>query len=164
MLEAIKKRQSVRKYTDEEVTKEELIEIIKAGMRAPSARNRQPWRLVVVTKKEDLMAIHDFEQSYRMMDTASKAIIVLGDKDVQIDEFIYEDCACFIENMLIQAKEMGLGTCYCAIAPKESAIESFKNRFHFTDNLLPVAVVAIGYPTEDNPLQDRYDESKITWL
>lgn len=164
MLEEIRVRQSIRKYTDQPIEEEKIIALLKAAMRAPTAQNRQEWRFLVVQDRESLDNIATFSPYTGMMKQAQAAIIVLGDREVTpTDAYIYVDCAAAIQNILLEGVHLGLGTCWCAIGPNEERIEAFKNYFKFPNAHLPVAVIAVGYPNETKQWIDRFDENKITF-
>lgn len=164
MLDVIEKRQSIRKYTDQKVEADKITDLLKAAMRAPTARNKQEWRFVVVEDRETLDLIPTMSPYTTMMKEAPLAIIVLGDKtEIPDDAYIYVDCAAAIQNILLEGVHLGLGTCWCAIGPNEDRMEAFRNHFKFPEHLLPVAVVAVGYANETKPLQERFDPSKITY-
>lgn len=164
MLEEIRVRQSIRRYTNQPIEEEKIKALLKAAMRAPTAQNRQEWRFLVVQDRESLDNIALFSPYTGMMKQAQAAIIVLGDREVTpIDAYIYVDCAAAIQNILLEGVHLGLGTCWCAIGPNEERIEAFRNYFNFLNTYLPVAVIAIGYPDETKPLIDRYDENKIIY-
>ena len=164
MLEAIATRQSIRKYTDKEVTNQQIEEMLHAAMRAPSARHIYATRYMVISNKEDLLSFGAFSPKLYCMDTASKAILVMFDKELTGYEFGYVDAAAAIENMLLEAKNMGLGTCWCAVGPREDRIEFFKNKYQVDDKYELVAIVSVGYPDEVRPIVDRFDPNNITWL
>ena len=75
-IDVIHNRKSVRHYTDQEVTKEQLEVLVKAGMAAPSARNLQPWAFVVVQDREKLDALADSLPYAKMLFDAQAAIVV----------------------------------------------------------------------------------------
>lgn len=164
MLEEIRVRQSIRKYTNQPIESKKITALLKAAMRAPTAQNKQEWRFIVVEDKKTLEEISSFSPYTGMLKNASAAIIVLGDKEVTpTDAYIYVDCAAAIENILLEAVHQGIGTCWCAIGPNEERIKAYVDYFKLSDTLLPVAVIAMGYPDETKPLVDRYDETKITY-
>ena len=120
--EAIRKRRSVRKYQEgANIPQEDLDQILEAAMMAPSARNTRPWEFVVVENREVLNKFPDIQPYTRMMHTASLAIVVCGRPDLQQDGNIFwpQDCGAAIENMLLQALELGYGTCWCGLYPAE---------------------------------------------
>ena len=146
MLKEIEKRQSIRKYKDTAVEKEKITEILKAAMNAPTARNSQEWE-------------------FKVMQEAPCAILVIANLDKAKNvEYGLINCAAAIENMLIEAVNQGLGSCWCGIAPVEQRIKDFKNYYHLKENEYPVGVVALGYSNEDKPLIDRYDSKKVSYF
>lgn len=165
MLKEIETRQSIRKYKETPITNSQLDEILRAAMRAPSARNEQCWRFIVIRNRKTLDDISHFKAHMQMMATAPCCIVVLADKTiVNKPEYMYFDCGAAIENMLIEAKHLDLGTCWCAIGPNEDRIEEFRNYFKIEDNLVPISAVALGVADEIKEIQDRFDSSKITFL
>lgn len=162
MLEAIWKRQSIRKYLDKEVEAEKIDALLHAAMNAPTARNTQSWRFLVVTNRAALRSMTDLQPYTGMMKSAYCAIIVMGDRTAsQPDEYLYVDAAAAIENMLIEAVNQGLGTCWCAIGPSKERIEAFRKYYDIEDHLLPIAAVAVGYGDETKEKTDRYDPNKV---
>lgn len=165
MLKEIKQRQSIRKYKDTPVEKEKIIEVLKAAMNAPTARNTQEWKFKVITNKEALNNMVNLSPYTSMMQEAPCAILIIADLNKAISiEYGLINCAAAIENILIEAVNQGLGTCWCGIAPIEQRIKEFKNYFKLTKNEYPVGVVALGYSNETKPLVDRFDPLNITYL
>ena len=78
-IENIMTRTSVRSYTDREVTKEQVDTLLRAAMAAPTARNSQPWRFLVIDKKETLGWIAENFNSMTMAKEAAVAIVMCGD-------------------------------------------------------------------------------------
>lgn len=164
MLEEIRNRRSIRKFTDKVVEEEKIEDLLRAAMSAPTARNKQSWRFTVVTNREALNSMTDHLPSMSMMRAASCAIIVMGDREAsQPDEFLYVDSAAAIENMLLEAVHLGLGTCWCAIGPRSERIEYFSEYFQISEQYLPIAAIAVGYPAEEKEFEDRYDQTKVSW-
>ena len=115
MLDAILNRRSVRAYRDTPVTDEQIEEVLKAGFCAPSAHGLAPWHAVVVREqaaKDMLASIHKWS---RVVTRVPVAIVVCVDINVGKDYFWIEDASAFMENMLVQAASMGLGTCWIGI-------------------------------------------------
>lgn len=130
MIEAIKKRRSIRSYQNKPVEPEKINELLQAAMLAPSAMNLMPWHFTVVTNREKLTQIPTYHPYTNMMKTAPCAIIVSGDRAItKKDAFIYCDCSAAIMNILLSAVDLDLGTCWCAIAPDESRISAFRSAF-----------------------------------
>lgn len=163
MIKEIETRRSIRKYSNKEVNKEELVDLLKAAMHAPTARNLQEWRFVVSNNREVLDAISDIP-GYAMLKEAGAVIVVCGDLNISKYEYIHVDCAAAVQNILLEAKHLGIGTCWCAASPREERVNPLKEYLKLPENILPVALISIGYPGEDKDIEDRYDEKKITWL
>ena len=165
MLEAIKCRQSIRKYQNTPVEPEKINTILEAAMNAPSARNTQEWKFIVITNRQALDDLCTLSPYTTMMKEAPCAILVLADLDKAIHvEYGSVNCSAAIENMIIEATHIGLGTCWCGIAPVSERIENFKKYYHLADNEYPVGVVAVGYSNEKRPLINTYDVSKVRYI
>lgn len=164
MLEEIYRRQSIRHYSQKAIEEAKLKEILRAAMNGPTARNMQSWRFIVIRNRKALDEMITLQQYTGMMKEAPCAILVLGDRRVsQPDEYLYCDASAAIENMLIEAVYQGLGSCWCAIGPKEERIQNFKNYYQLEDHLLPIAVIALGYGEEYKEKKDRYDPDKVQY-
>lgn len=164
MLEAIKQRQSIRKYQSTPVEPEKINSLLEAAMNAPTARNTQEWKFVVITNREALNDMCSLSPYTTMMKEAPCAILVLADLEKAINiEYGLINCAAAIENLIIEAMNQGLGTCWCGIAPVEERIEKFKGYFKLADNEYPVGVVAVGYGNEKKPLINNFDPKKIRY-
>ena len=157
-------RVSIRHYQNREVEQAKLEEMLRAAMNAPTARNTQSWRFLVITNRETLNHMTELQPYTGMMKEAYCAILVMGDRNANpVDEYLYVDAAAAIENMLIEGVHQGLGTCWCAVGPSKERISKFKEYFHLKDHLLPVAVVAVGYSAEDKTRIDQYDPEKVSY-
>ena len=166
--EIIQKRRSIRSYKKEEIVTEEQIKtILEAGMLAPSACNARPWEFIVVRNKgklEEIMKIHPYT---KMLRTASLAIIVCADLNLQTGiakGFFSQDCAAATQNILLQSVELGLGTCWCGVYPKEDLIADLRKIFELPENIVPFNVIAVGVPNEDFGARGYYEDSKIKWV
>lgn len=162
MIEEIKTRRSIRKYQNKEVSKEVLYDLLKAAMYAPTARNKQEWRYIVSNKRETLDEIAKIP-FYEMLKGAGAVIITLGDLTVNEEAFCYVDCAAATQNILLEAKSLGLGTCWCAIEPRKERSSALRECLNIDENLFPVSLISIGYPDEEKGIEDRFDEKKIIW-
>ena len=162
MIEAILKRRSIRKFTNQKVEDEKIEEMLKAGMLAPSAHNLNPVRFVIIKSKEafqHIMSIHPYTS---MLKTADVAILVVGNRNITTnDGFLYADCSSAITNILLQGCELGLGTCWCGVAPSVERCQAFSEYFELEENYLPFGLIAVGYPDEVKGMKETIDLSKI---
>lgn len=111
LFEAVKERRSVRKYTDEPVTKEELLEIIDAGRWAPSGLNNQPWKFLVIAKDDPRQEVLAELTKYGHIVRAATALIaVFLDKGNMYHPMKdHQAAGAAIQNMLLATHAMGLG-------------------------------------------------------
>ena len=162
IFEAIFTRRSIRKFTGEIVNDTDLKTIIKAGCYAPSAENKQPWNYVIVKDKATLENISKFHTRARMITQAGCGIVVCGDKEKQSQVgFIIEDCSAAIENMLLVAHGLGLGTVWCGLYPVTQFTKTIKKLLNLPPEIIPVGLVVVGYADEEKDIVYRYDKSKV---
>ena len=139
---AVFTRRSVRAYdSSKRVSKEQIEDILDAAMHAPSAMNKQPWRFVVATEDAVLDALTKAHPYCESVKDAHSAIIVCGDLDEQFSTpcggYYEYDCSAAAQNILIRAKELGLGTCWCGIAPEKERMEAISKLFGMPPRATP---------------------------
>lgn len=164
--DVIRERRSIRKYkTNIDVPQEHIEQILEAAMMAPSACNTRPWEFFVTKKveiKEALMAIQPYS---KMLKTAPVVFVVCGRPELQegiCDGFWPQDCGAAIENMLLQAKVLGYGTCWCGCYPVMDRVKAIQEVLH-TESI-PVAYVAVGVPDEEPAARGFFDPARVTYL
>ncbi|MDR1667849.1 MAG: nitroreductase family protein [Bacteroidales bacterium] len=166
--EAIKRRKSIRSYkAAAPVTDEQIKLLLEAAMLAPSACNMRPWEFAVIRNRELLEKITALHPYTAMLKTASAAIIVLADLELKnnISEgFFPQDCGAATQNILLQAVDLGLGTCWCGVYPKEDKVEAFRKLLDLPQNLVPFNVIALGVPNEEDGSRGFYEETKVRWF
>ncbi|HOJ37690.1 MAG TPA: nitroreductase family protein [Ignavibacteriales bacterium] len=165
MLEQIANRRSVRKFLEKPVEKEKLLEIVKAGMQAPSAGNQQPWQFVIITEKETLNLLSKTAPGAKPLEQASAAIVILNhNQNLRFPEFVHQDLGACTQNILLEVVNQNLGAVWIGVAPIEERIKYVKNTLKLNDNKIPFNIIAIGY-CEDNSnyFKDRFDNNKIIW-
>lgn len=139
-IKLIKDRRSVRGYLDKPIDKRILEEIMDCGRLAPSARNIQPWKFVVVTEKGKLEEIaKQIEWGYFIKDS-SACIVVCGDRRVKR---FREDCCLATENMILAAKSLGIGSCY--VAALEKNVEGVRKLLKIPRDFEIVCFLPLGY-------------------
>ena len=158
-MDVIFSRKSVRHYTEQAVEADKLLALVKAGMAAPTAMNRQPWSFIIVTNMTSVAPISD-KPGLMMLQKAKAAILVLGKKD---EKFWQQDCSAATENILLAAEAMGLGAVWCAGYPLTDRTDSYKALFNYSDEYEVLSLISIGYPTGEDEPKDKYKEEKIHW-
>ena len=163
-MEVIKKRRSVREFSDKLIKNEKLDLILRAAMQAPTAVNQQANCFLVVRKKENLDKIVNVLPNASMLKSAACAIIVLIDQGKLKREMMKsQDAASATTLILLEATNLGIGTCWCGIYPNEERMRLLSNVLNIKDNFIVFSLIALGYPKDENALHfiDRYDENKI---
>lgn len=154
-LELAKRRYSVRNYLTKKVEEEKVLKILEAARVAPTAANRQPYRLIVIQEESGFEKINKAANTFK----APLAIIVCGDHDtawkrpmdgkgtVDIDASIITD------HMMLEAADLGLGSvwiCYFKV-------DVLKAEFNLPDYLEPINILAIGYESGEQKSPHRHD-------
>ncbi len=162
MIDIILSRRSIRKYSGKEITKESLELILKSAMYAPSTMNLQPWHFVVFDNKDVFERIIAVIPHAEMIRNADKCILVCGDSDKEKNEsWLIQNCSAAIQNILLSAHSLGIGSCWIAIHGMDEIVINVKNEFKLPEKIIPIALISSGYPDEEIKSEDRYDEKKI---
>ena len=136
--------------------------MLKAAMQAPSAGNQQSWEFLVIQKKETLNKLSNVSPHAQSLQGAPLAIVFLANAlKFKHQKFWQQDMSAAIENLLLQAVELDLGAVWLGVAPEQSRMEFIKELFCLPDNMIPFAVICIGYPTEKSLNIDRFDNNKV---
>ncbi|MCL2679529.1 MAG: nitroreductase family protein [Dehalococcoidia bacterium] len=163
-IQAILSRRSIRRYTDKKVPDDAIKTLLEAAMAAPSANNKQPWHFVVVTDRKILDAVPAFHPYAKMLFEATAAILVCGDESVETTgSFLIQGCSAAVQNILVSANVLGLGTVWLSSHPREERMDGFRELFRLPAGVIPVALISIGYPAEEKLPSGRYDESRVHW-
>ena len=163
-MEAIFKRRSIRKYTDDKVEQEKIEKLLRAAMQAPSAGNQQPWEFIVLQDKEKLVKLSQMSQYSKLIADAPLAFILLGNEDrMRYPENWEQDMGAATQNLLLEAVELNLGAVWMSAAPLNDRMNYIKDMFNLEDKLKPYCVVTVGYAAkgQENKFIDRYDESRV---
>ena len=192
VIEAIHRRRAVRQYRPDPVKKEDIHTVLDAANWAPSGMNRQPWEFVVITGKKILEMGESYrrvseeytknwdvspmrgsltkEEFIRFAETYGSApvvIVVLTDKDDNPDlrKANLESASAAMENLLLAATELGLGTCWMTGPLRDE--KALRGILAIPDEKEIVAITPLGYPQEIPREQPRLDprlERKVRWV
>ncbi len=155
-LKSIHERTSVRSYTSKAVSKELLVELVKAGMAAPSAMNKQPWEFVIVTDRYILDKLGEIKPPVAK---APAAIVVLGNTKLSGSWML--DCSAATENILLAATSMGLGTVWTGAYGNAKFEALIQDTLSLPDGVMPLSVIAVGYADGTPTPKNKYVESKV---
>ena len=154
-------RTSIRSFTDEPLTDSQIETLLRAGMAAPSAVNKQPWKFVVVKNKPLLRQIADSLPNTRLS-SAVCAIVVCGDMTKTLDgvarDFWIHDCSAATENILLAAHALELGAVWAGIFPNPDRVDKLRGLIDLPETQIPLCVIAIGHPAEDPTPKDKWNQ------
>jgi nitroreductase len=158
-LETIFSRKSVRNYTNQPVSVDDLMLLVKAGMAAPTGMNRQPWEFLIIQDKEIMASLSEKIPYARMLKEAQAAIVVIGNPEKSV--YWYLDCSAAAQNILLAAESIGLGAVWTAGYPFEDRMKTISKAFGIPEPYLPLCLIPIGYPRGEQKPKDKWDESKV---
>lgn len=167
VLNTILKRTSIRSYENKTVEKEKIEKLLRAGMAAPTAMNKQPWHFVVVTDKGQLQKLSEANPYAAMAAKAPLAIVVCGDMNKAAEgdarEFWIQDCSAATENILLAATEMGLGAVWTGTYPSKERCADVAKVLELPESLIPLNTIVIGYPDADVSPKDKWNTENISY-
>jgi len=165
--ENIMTRTSIRQYTDQPLSEAQIDSLLKAGMAAPTAVNKQPWELVVIQSPETKQALTDNFSSYRMAANAPLVIAVLGNMNNALEGeaqgYWVEDCSAAMENILLAAHSMGLGAVWCGVYPIEERVKKLSELLQLPEHVTTLGIACIGYPAENPEPKNKWNPDKVHW-
>jgi nitroreductase len=154
IFQAIRKRRSIREFSDQAVSQEDRMVIVESGIWAPSGKNNQPWRFVLITDHETRRRIGSLTLYSHIIFSCRALIAVYLDTEAMYDPV--KDCmsvGAAIQNMLLTVESLGLGAVWLGQILKNkqqvSAELGVENRYTL------VAVLAIGHPLQRNQKSHR---------
>lgn len=162
--ELIRMRRSMRKFTSEELTQDEVVALLKAALMAPSSKRSNCWQFIAVDDKETLSRLSLCkEQGSAFVKDAALAIVVLADPLVS-DVWI-EDAAVASTLIQLQAEDLGLGSCWVQVRQRQASDdqpsdEYVRNLLHIPLQLQVVSIIAIGHKGME---RKPFNEEHLQW-
>lgn len=170
LLDLMLRRRSVRTYTDEPVTREQIEAVLQAGLLAPTGRNRRPWEFVVVRDRATLEALAASRAGggAKMLSTAAAAIVVFG--DTETSDTCCEDCSIALSYMQLMAASLGLGSCWVQGRMRETpeglTTDAFcRDLLGVPEGYMLEATLSLGIPAQE-PVPHTLDDAdmgKVHW-
>lgn len=161
-LDAIFTRRSIRKYTPEPVSDDDIIELLRAGMAAPSGGNRKPWHFIIVKDRDSLNRLGEGHPYGKMLFEAPLCIAVCGDPSLTPlpRNFVAQDCSAATMNILHAAVALGLGAVWIGLALPEH-YDLARGVLGIPEDIVPHNLIALGYPAEQKEPRTQYDETRV---
>lgn len=156
VLETIKNRRSIRRFRQEQIARDELDLILEAAIWAPSGHNAQPWHFLVIQDRKKIDELSEknirlmsgssvewvrklaAKEDYHLFHRAPTVIVVSGKKPGEDLLFPLSDCSAAIQNMLLAAESLDVGSCWIGLT-----------KFLFD---VPEEIQSLGIPCEYSPL------------
>jgi nitroreductase len=155
VIDAIKVRRSIRAYQDRQVEEEKLLVVLEAGRLAPSARNLQDWKFIIVRDKEKRQSLSVAAKGQPFVAQAPVVIAACGTETEYImtcGQHTYPiDVAIAIDHMSLEALEQGLGTCWIGAFHEDQV----KEILGVPNKIRVVVMLALGYPAESPSARPR---------
>jgi len=164
VLEVIKKRRSVRKFKPDPIPEEVINKLIEALIWAPSAGNKQMRKFFFVFNKKIKKEIALTSLYQMFIEEAPLVIVACGNKEIEryygkrgLENYLFCDVAASIQNLLLVAQEEGLGSCWVGAFDEEE----IKKILNLSENLIPVAIIPVGYPQKIPSPPPRKDKNSL---
>ena len=158
-------RTSIRQYTNEPVSKADIETLLRAGMAAPTAVNKQPWHFVVVTDKAKLKELSGGRG--RMLEQCALAIVVCGDMEKAMpgkaQEYWIQDCSAATENILLAANALGLGAVWTGVYPMDERVSAVSKAMKLPETIVSLCTIVIGHPVEQPKPKDKWKPENVSY-
>jgi nitroreductase len=163
LLNLLRTRRSIRRYRPDPVPDEMIEQLLEAGRWAPSASNRQPWTFIVVRDEAIRQQVAEHAAFYfikwAQVGEAPLLIVLCGNaRNRFYRQFLHEDIGLAGSQIMLQAKALGLGTCWIGALDRKAVAGILK----IPDHLEIVGLLTVGFPAEDPPPTFRKALSEIT--
>ena len=143
LIEVVLSRKSIRRYEQKEIPRDVLDKILEAGRQAPSAANKQPWHFIVLTDSKIKRGLSKGLFN-RFIKDAPVTVVGCAHKDLIAGKWSIVSTTIALQNMVIAAWAMGVGSCWIGDFKEEKV----KKLLSIPENWNVVALVSFGYPAE----------------
>ena len=165
VIKNIMTRTSIRKYTNQPIKKADIETLLRAGMAAPTAVNKQPWHFVAVTDKAKLKELSGGRGG--MLEQCALAIVVCGNMEKAMPgkarEYWVQDCSAATENILLAAHALGLGAVWTGGYPMEDRMTTISKALKLPEYIIPLCTIVIGYPAESPTPKDKWKPENVSY-
>ncbi len=166
-IDNIMTRASVRAFKSQPVEDAKLTTLLKAGMAAPTAADKRPWRFVAVTDHDQLLALSKANPHAEFMSKAPLVIVVCGDMRLTMDgkgrDNWILDTSAASENILLAAHALGLGAVWTGVYPAPDRVKAVSTVLELPQEVVPLSAIVIGYPAQPVAPKNKWDEDRISY-
>lgn len=163
VIENILTRTSIRQFSAQPVTDEQVDTLLRCGLAAPSAVNAQPWEYVVVRDRAILDTLAVRYPNTRISANVSVAIVPCGNLNKAFSaapDFWIQDVSAATENILLAAHAMGLGAVWTGVYPTDK-VAPVQQLLNLPAHIVPLCIIPVGYPAENPTPKDKYKPELI---
>lgn len=166
-IETLMTRTSIRSFTDRPVSADTIEMLLRAGMAAPTAVNKQPWHFVVINDRAKLDELGGNGRQSQMWQESTLAIAVCGNMEKALEgpaqAFWIQDCSAATENILLAAHALGLGAVWTGCYPMEERVANVSQVLNLPEHIVPLCVIVMGYPNEQPEPKDKWKVENISY-
>ncbi|MEM0240981.1 MAG: nitroreductase family protein [Desulfurococcaceae archaeon] len=159
-MEFLKSRRSIRKFKDQPPSLEKVLKALDIARFAPSAKNAQPWRFIVITDPEVKSKLSRIHPAAKPLERAPLAVVVACNIDESPVSYML-DCSAATVYFLLAAHALGLGTVWIQTMRN---IENIREILGMPASAVPIAILAVGYPDESPEPPPRKPLESIVYL
>jgi nitroreductase len=165
VIDAIRNRRTVRKFSDKELSREQIDQLLELAMYAPNRLNHQPWHFIAIQDKARQKQFADFLRIHSYLEDASAVIVACAVPKASTTWAL--DVSAAVENMMIGATALGLGTAWVGSPDTVTWSmfeEAVRDSLRIPIDVRVVALVAVGYPAHEptpHSKEDRFDRNKV---
>lgn len=160
LIQTIFARRSIRKYTSDPVSENDIKTMLEAAMAAPSASNRKPWHFVVVVDRKTLDNLARAHPYGKMLFDAPLCIAVCGDTGISDPHWVL-DCSAATENILLTAVALDLGAVWLGVYPRDGRVCAVRKVLDIPENVIPLNLISIGHPAEVKEPRTQFDDLRV---
>jgi len=179
VIDAIISRRSIRSYTADPLSDEEIKTILEAGKFAPSGHNCQPWHFTVIRNKEiidtlskktkELLSVRSEKwmaelgksKAFHLFYNAPAVVVVSAHKDALTPD---EDCAAAVENMLIAAESLDIGTCWVGLIHLYFGANTNGGLLNLPEGYKPYDCFCAGHKNTHQPARPPHRDAPVKFL
>ncbi|NDW18059.1 NAD(P)H nitroreductase [Dysgonomonas sp. 216] len=162
--ELISKRRSTRKFTEKQLNPEQVEAILKAGLKSPASKSKNPWEFIAVEDKILLEKLSMCKQNgSKLIAGCALAVVVLADP--LISDVWIEDASIASIMMQLQAEDLGLGSCWVQVRERFTSADTPSDEYlrELLDvplHMQVLSIIAFGYKEQD---REPFDDAKLQW-
>lgn len=169
VMQNILTRASVRSFVaDKKIERPALDSLVRAGMAAPTAMDKRPWKFIVADDRKAIEAMAGAARQSDMFRSASAIIVVCGDTTSYAGspmkgDWWVEDCSAASQNILLAAHAMGLGAVWTGAYPDKERSEKLRTALELPEHLIPLNAILLGYPQTVPAPKDKYNKENVRY-